>query len=67
MVGDAQTEIEGPVSREQIFALISKVERRGKMITEGNFWWEFYKGPWLRLRPLRPSILKIYGWIKNRD
>ena len=29
IVGDAQTEIEGPVRREQIFAIVTKVCRKG--------------------------------------
>lgn len=65
MVGDAQTEIEGPLNREQIFAKITKVERKGKMLTEGDFSWSFFQGPWLWVRPLRPLILKVYGWIRR--
>ena len=30
IVGDAQQDIEGPVKREQIFALITRVRRKGK-------------------------------------
>ena len=32
IVGDAQTQIEGPVKREQIFALITKVRRKEKWL-----------------------------------
>ena len=65
MVGDAQTAIEGPLSREQIFAKITKVERKGRMLTEGDFLWSFFRGPWLWIRPLRPAIFKVYGWIRR--
>lgn len=65
MVGDAQTAIEGPLNREQIFAKITKVERKGKLLTESSFWWRFFQGPWLWARPMRPLILKIYGWIRR--
>ena len=65
MVGDAQTEIEGPLEREQIFAIITKVQRKGKWITEGNFWWEFFEHVWLNVVPLRPIIVKIYMMFKK--
>ena len=61
IVGDAQQAIEGPVKREQIFAIITKVERKDKWIGPGDFWWEFFRGPWLWLLPLRPYIKKVYG------
>ena len=64
MVGDAQTEIEGPILREQIFAKITTVERKGKTLTEKDFWWRFFEGPWLCLLPLRNVISRLYGQIK---
>ena len=63
MVGDAQTEIEGPLKREQIFALITKVNRKGKWIGPGNFWWEFFEHVWIRMIPLRPMICRFYGFM----
>lgn len=61
MVGDAQQEIEGPLQRPQIFALITAVERKGKVLHPGDFLWEFFARVWLRLIPLRRWILKVYG------
>ena len=66
MVGDAQIKIEGPIDENQIFAIVTKVVRKGKTILPGNFWWKFFSGPWLTLLPLRPMITKLYG-IKNRQ
>lgn len=68
MVGDAQTEIEGPICREQIFARITKVKRKGKMITRGNFWWEFFEKVWIRIVPIRPLLCRIYTavFVKNK-
>lgn len=63
--GDAQTFIEGPIREEQIFARITKATRKGKLITDGDFWWDFFKGPWRYLRPVRPVILKMYGLIRR--
>ena len=60
MIGDAQWEIEGPLQREQVFGLITAVERKGKLIQPGDFWWEFFAKVWLRIIPLRRLIQRIY-------
>ncbi len=61
IVGDAQTAIEGPVSREQIFALVTRVRRKGRILAPGDFWWEFFARVWVRLIPLRPLLVRAYG------
>ena len=63
LVGDAQTQIEGPVPQSRVFARINKVERKGKLISPGDFWWNFFAGPWLTLRSVRPLIVKAYGLL----
>lgn len=64
IVGDAQTLVEGPVPPSCVFARVTKARRKGKLIEKGNFWWDFFAGPWLTLRPLRPLIVRIYEKIK---
>ena len=66
IVGDAQTEIEGPVSREQIFALVTRVQRKGRLLGPGNFWWEFFARVWIRLIPLRPLLVRAYGLFHRK-
>ena len=61
IVGDAQTVIEGPVREDQIFALIIKVQRKGKILQPGDFWWEFFEHVWIRIVPVRRIILKLYS------
>lgn len=63
IVGDAQTDIDGPIKEEQIFGLITKVCRKGKWIGPGNFWWEFFEHVWLVIIPVRPVILGMYNII----
>lgn len=63
IVGDAQTLIEKDIRRDQIFALITAVKRKGKLIGPGNFWWEFFEKIWIRMIPLRPVANKIYSLI----
>lgn len=66
IVGDAQCDIEGPVRRDQIFAIITKVKRKGKMIGPGDFWWEFFEHVWLHVIPVRRVIMKMYGMLLKR-
>lgn len=60
MIGDAQRVVEGPVERGRIFAIVTRVKRKGKWIGPGDFWWEFFAHVWLNLIPLREAIIKIY-------
>ncbi len=66
IIGDAQTEIEGPVKREQIFALITKVKRKGRWIGPGDFWWEFFEKVWIRMVPVRMAVLKGYSLMFHK-
>ena len=63
MIGDSQKEIEGPLERDQIFALITKVQRKGKWIKPGDFWWVFFEKVWINIVPVRRMIEKLYGIV----
>ena len=65
LVGDAQTQIEGPLRRDQIFARIIKVKRKGKMLEPGNFWWEFFEHVWIRIIPVRKVLAGCYGVLSK--
>lgn len=67
MVGDAQTQIEGPLRREQIFAVITQVKRAGKMIRPGDFWWEFFEHIWIRIVPARRIVTALYGMLSGKN
>lgn len=67
IIGDAQTMIEGPIEREQIFAVITKVRRKGKWINPGDFWWEFFAHIWLHMIPLRHLLMRIMGRRSRRS
>ena len=66
MVGDAQTQIEGPLRRDQIFALIIQAKRKGKMIRPGDFWWEFFEHVWIRIVPTRRVMALLYGILAGK-
>lgn len=60
-VGDAQTEVEGPLRRDQIFGLVTAVNRKGRLLRPGNFWWEFFALVWPRIIPLRGLVHKLFS------
>lgn len=63
LVGDGQTQIEGPLQERCIFALIISVRRKGKVINPGNFWWEFFEHIWRRVIPWRRMLMDIYAKV----
>lgn len=66
LIGDAQSEVEGPIYESQIFAIITKIQRKGRWIKPGDFWWEFFEHIWIQLIPWRNVLLKNYNkFIKN--
>ena len=64
IVGDAQTEMEGPIARTQIFAVVTRVYRKGTWIDATDFWWKFFEHIWLCIIPLRRVLMFLYGKIK---
>ena len=50
---------------EQIFAVVTKVHRKGRWIGPEDFWWRFFAGPWLWLLPIRPLLRRGYGIFKG--
>ena len=63
IIGDAQTEMEGPVDPNCVFGIVTQVQRKGKWIKSGNFWWEFFEHFWLHVIPFRRFFIKIYSVI----
>ena len=66
MVGDAQVAIEGPLRAEQIFAIVTKVRRKGKWIGPNDLWWRFFAHIWIRIVPMRRMVLKGYSVLTRR-
>lgn len=66
IIGDNQTEVEGPVRRDQIFAIVKQVTRKGKTLKPGDFWWDFFEKVWIRIIPLRRLFVRLYGLKPKR-
>ena len=60
IVGDAQTELERGIRAGQVIALVTAVERKGKRMGPGSFWWEFFEKVWIRMVPLRRLVWRLY-------
>lgn len=66
MIGDAQTVLEPGIRREQVIAIVTRVERKGKQLGPGSFWWGFFEKIWIRIIPLRKAAEGLYTWLKPR-
>lgn len=66
LIGDAQTEVEGPLDPSCVFARIIRVRRKGRLLAPGDFWWEFFEHVWLGLIPFRRGLMRIYAGIYRR-
>ena len=67
ITGDAHSEIEGPIRRDQIFGIVNKVYRKGKTITSKNIVWKFFSKIWIRIVPVRHMLIKSYTKIVKRN
>ena len=65
MVGDAQVQLEPGIRRDQIIAIVTAADRKGKRQKPGCFWWEFFEKVWLGMIPLRPYVMALYGRLRR--
>lgn len=59
LLGDSQTDPEGPVHGEQICCLVLAVRRKGKWYGRNSALWRFFKTVWLVLTPVRPLFIAM--------
>ena len=60
LTGDNQTEIEGPVYPEQIFAKITKVKRKGNFSDPHSFDWFFFAHTRSHMTRIRRPLMQLY-------
>ena len=66
LIGDGQQEKEYGIRRDQVIALVTAVHRKGKLLKKGSFLWTLFEKVWIRMIPLRPAALGIYGFCKRK-
>ena len=59
IIGDGQTETEGPLDKSCVWAIVKKVCRKGKWIAPGDTWWTFFSTVWLWVIPARRKIMGL--------
>lgn len=65
MVGDNQTEIEGPLRADQVRGKLIGFVRNGKFVTVTHPIYRFVSSLWLFLRPLRPCVWKFTAFLRH--
>lgn len=65
-VGDAQDEIEGPLSRDCAFAYVAEARRKNKTQKQGCFWWDFFEKTWIHTVGSRRRLLALYSHLRSK-
>lgn len=65
-VGDNQTEVEGPLKREALLAVVTDIRRHGRWFSVRHPIYRFLSRIWLSLRPVRPVISRPVGKIYRK-
>ncbi|MCR5461305.1 MAG: S24/S26 family peptidase [Acetatifactor sp.] len=65
MVGDNQTQVEGPLPREAFIGMVVTFIRKGKGFGSGNVLYVILSRGWLLLRPFRMVIMKPLAAVKR--
>ena len=56
MVGDNQSQIEGPLRPDQIKGVLVQIIRKGRRFSVKNIPYRVLAAVWLAMRPLRPAV-----------
>ena len=65
MIGDGQTETEGPVPRKRLCAIVTKVRRKSQWFGSNDVRWRFFASVWLAIIPLRKFLVKAWRMIER--
>lgn len=65
MVGDNQTEIEGPLRADQVRGKLTGFVRNGKFVDAKNPLYRLLSSLWLSLRPIRPCFWKFMSCLRH--
>lgn len=65
MVGDNQTEIEGPLQHEQIKGILVGIERKGKYFSVKHPLYRTFEWLWLLMLPIREPLSRAAAKVKH--
>lgn len=66
MVGDNQTQIEGPLNAEQVRGKLVAFIRKDKQFSVRYIPYRLYASVWLRMRPIRHKLAVAVHFVKSR-
>ena len=64
LLGDAQVRSER-VLPDQVCAVVTALRRGGKLLDANSLRWRFFRGPWRRVRRLRPYVNRIRNQFRR--
>jgi signal peptidase len=73
MLGDAQTQVEGPLDAQSVVAVVGSVYRGAREIKADGFSWRTLSLIWMMFRPVRPLLIRLgnricrYRMQKNHE
>lgn len=65
LVGDNQSEIEGPLRPDQMKGVLVKIIHKGRCFSVRQPIYRFLAALWLWLRPFRPVLSQAAAWCKR--
>lgn len=65
MVGDNQSEIEGPLRADQMRGILVQWVRRGRTYSVKNIGYRLFSGLWLVMLPLRNPVHRMLAWVRG--
>jgi signal peptidase I len=63
--GDSLTYCEGPLPVSNVIGIVTKLERKGKVIPVNNFYYKLWSAFWQKTIRFRRIILRIYNKLKR--
>ena len=66
LVGDNQSEVEGPLRAEQMRGILIAWTRKGKEYSVKHVGYRLFFGLWLWMLPLRDPIHRILAWTRKK-
>lgn len=65
LVGDNQSELEGPLREDQIRGKLVAFVRKGKETSVTNPFYRLLSSFWLRMLPLRPLCFRLTAFLRK--
>ena len=64
-LGESQSEIEGPLRKEQVLAIAESIIRNGNVYSCDGSVYRFFHELWLCLRPVRKPLIRAYRFVRR--